>query len=87
MAFGNKVIGIVLTGYLAEQTKLLHETMWTTLRMFEERKNLLTTMSKEQTGATARLALERATSPDVHIKRIRMILMANDKGTTDDIPV
>ena len=72
---------------LAEQTKLLDETMWTALRMFEERKNLLTTMAKEQTGAIAKSALERAKSSDVHIKRIRMILMANDKATTDDSPV
>ncbi len=72
---------------LAEQTKLLNETMWTALRMFEERKNLLTTMAKEQTGAPAKSAVERAKSSDVHIKRIRMILMANDKGTSDDIPV
>jgi len=72
---------------LAEQTKKIEETMWTALRMFEERKNLLTTVAKESNGATARSALERAKLSDEHIKRIRTILMADDKGTKNDIPI
>jgi two-component system chemotaxis response regulator CheB len=72
---------------LAEQTAKIEETMWTALRMFEERKNLLTTLSKGQTGAALRSSLERAKLSQVHIDRIKAILSADDKGTTNDIPI
>jgi two-component system chemotaxis response regulator CheB len=72
---------------IAEQTGKIEETMWTALRMFEERKNLLTTMSKEQTGAASNSARERAALSQVHIDRIRAILSADDKGTRSDIPL
>lgn len=71
---------------LAEQTSKIEETMWTALRMFEERKNLLTTMSKEQKGTTATLSLERAKVSQTHIDRIRAILQADDTATTSDTP-
>lgn len=71
---------------LSEQTMKIEETMWTALRMFEERKNLLTTMAKDQKGATAKSAKERADLSQVHIDRIRAILLSDDKGTADDIP-
>jgi two-component system, chemotaxis family, protein-glutamate methylesterase/glutaminase len=71
---------------LAEQTKKIEETMWTALRMFEERKNLLTTFSKEQSGAQARSAAERAKLSQVHIDRIRTFLLADDKATKSDLP-
>ena len=71
---------------LAEQTMKIEETMWTALRMFEERKNLLTTIAREKSGATAKSALERAALSQVHIDRIRSILMADDKGTRMDVP-
>lgn len=70
---------------LAEQTKKIEETMWTALRMFEERKNLLTTMSKSKTGATAKSAMERANLSQVHIDRIRAILLSDDKETANYI--
>jgi two-component system chemotaxis response regulator CheB len=72
---------------LAEQTMKIEETMWVALRMFEERKNLLTTISKETKGATAKSAAERAASSNEHIKRIKAILKSTDKGTQDDVPV
>jgi len=72
---------------LAEQTMKIEETMWTALRMFEERKNLLTAMAKEQRGAQAKSAQERADMSQVHIERIKAILLADDKGTTNDMPV
>lgn len=72
---------------LAAQTGKIEETMWTALRMFEERRNLLTTMAKEQKGAIARSAAERAQLSQVHIDRIRTILKANDTGTNSDVPV
>lgn len=72
---------------LAEQNMKIEETMWTALRMFEERKNLLTTIAKQQSGASAKSALERAELSQVHINRIKAILLADDKGTTNDIPI
>ncbi|HEY4195891.1 MAG TPA: chemotaxis protein CheB [Mucilaginibacter sp.] len=71
---------------LAEQTKKIEETMWVALRMFEERKNLLTTIAADSAGALARNALERAEASQVHIGRIRSILTADDKGTSSDLP-
>ncbi|UKT63019.1 chemotaxis protein CheB [Pedobacter mucosus] len=72
---------------LAEQTMKIEETMWTALRMFEERKNLLTTIAKEQKGAMAKSSMERAELSQVHIDRIKAILLADDKGTTNDMPI
>jgi len=71
---------------LAEQTKKIEETMWTALRMFEERKNLLTTLAKDKSGAQARLAAERAKLSQIHIDRIRTFLLADDKATQSDLP-
>jgi two-component system chemotaxis response regulator CheB len=71
---------------LAEQTKKIEETMWTALRMFEERKNLLTTLAKDHSGAQARSAAERAKLSQVHIDRIRTFLLADDKATKSDLP-
>ncbi len=71
---------------LADQTMKIEETMWTALRMFEERKNLLATMANEQSGASAKSSLERASLSQVHIDRIRGILLADDKATSSDVP-
>lgn len=71
---------------LADQTMKIEETMWTALRMFEERKNLLITISKDNKGATSKSALERAKLSQVHIDRIRKILLADDKGSSGDVP-
>jgi two-component system chemotaxis response regulator CheB len=72
---------------LAAQNQKIEETMWIALRMFEERKNLLTTVANDQKGATSRLAGERATLSQVHIDRIRAILLADDKATKSDLPI
>ncbi|TDO77619.1 two-component system chemotaxis response regulator CheB [Flavobacterium chryseum] len=72
---------------LAEQTMKIEETMWTALRMFEERKNLLTTMAQDQKGAVAQSANERAKMSQVHIDRIRAILLSNDNSSATDSPV
>jgi len=71
---------------LAQQTNKIEETMWTALRMFEERKNLLTEMAENLRSGAAKSAQERAEMQQVHIDRIRAILMSNDKGTIEDIP-
>ncbi|WP_244228202.1 hypothetical protein [Mucilaginibacter kameinonensis] len=54
--------------------------------MFEERRNLLTTLAKGQTGASARSAEERAALSQAHIDSIRAILLADDKATKRDLP-
>jgi two-component system chemotaxis response regulator CheB len=72
---------------LAEQTEKIEETMWTALRMFEERKNLLTTIAKDQKGAMANSANERAKMSQVHIDRIRAILLVDDKSDISDSPI
>lgn len=72
---------------LAEQTEKIEETMWTALRMFEERKNLLTTIANGQKGAMAHSANERAKMSQVHIDRIRAILLTDDKSSISDSPI
>jgi two-component system chemotaxis response regulator CheB len=68
---------------LAEQTAKLEETLWVALRMFEERRNLLTTMSKRSSGAYSPSAAERAKDSEVHIERIRAMLKSSNKATPD----
>lgn len=72
---GHAFTGPVL---LAEQSGKIEETLWIALRMFEERRNLLVKMSKRHTGAQARSAAERARESDVHIDRIRAMLLTGD---------
>jgi two-component system chemotaxis response regulator CheB len=69
---------------LAEQTRKIEETMWTALRMFEERKNLLTEMGRGK-GAGSQSASERARMSQVHIDRIRAILKTTDNEGGDDV--
>lgn len=69
---------------LAEQTLKIEETMWVALRMFEERKNLLKTMGKDKHGNVSRSAIERTNSFEVHIDRIKSILLANDLERDDN---
>lgn len=71
---------------LAEQTNKIEETMWTALRMFEERKNLLTEMARGKKGAGTKAALERAENSQVHIDRIRAILKTAESESDDDMP-
>ena len=68
---------------LAEQTAKIEETLWVALRMFEERRNLLLTMSVSRGAAGGRSASERAAESEVHINRIRAILLSGDKATDD----
>jgi two-component system chemotaxis response regulator CheB len=64
---------------LAEQTEKIEETLWISLRMFEERKNLLNTMAA-QPGSGGSSTTERAKEADMHIERIRAILRAPGMG-------
>ena len=71
---------------LAAQTQKIEETMWIALRMFEERRNLFATIANDQTGITGKSAAERAKLSQVHIDRIRAILLADNKATKSDLP-
>ena len=71
---------------LADQTRKIEETMWTALRMFEERKNLLTEMARGEKGVGSKSALERAETSQTHIDRIRAILKTADNESGNDMP-
>lgn len=66
---------------LAEQTAKIEETLWVALRMFEERQNLLVTMDKSQGGKAPTSLSQRAKDSQVHIDRIRAMLMATSKDS------
>ena len=63
---------------LAVQSAKIEETLWTALRMFEERQNLMATMSARPDGKSASAFSERTKEAQVHIDRIRAMLKAND---------
>jgi len=63
---------------LAQQTERIEETLWVALRMFEERQNLLVTMSKNQGRLAPSSISQRAKDSQVHIDRIRAMLKATD---------
>jgi two-component system, chemotaxis family, protein-glutamate methylesterase/glutaminase len=63
---------------LAEQTAKIEETLWIALRMFEERRNLLTTMSERNGKGFLPSAGGRAKEAEVHIDRIRAMLRAGE---------
>lgn len=62
---------------LAVQSEKIEETLWTALRMFEERQNLMATMGMRSDGTSSRAMLERSKDAQVHIDRIRAMLKAN----------
>lgn len=68
---------------LSEQNKKIEETLWTALRMFEERKNLLHEIGKGKTIGS-KSALEKAHMSQVHVNRIRLMLKADDRDTMDE---
>jgi two-component system chemotaxis response regulator CheB len=70
---------------LASQSEKIEELLWVSLRMFEERKNLLTSMSK----ATAHRSLKRSSVQRLgetqgYIDRIRGMLLAPQSQTAED---
>ncbi len=66
---------------LAQQTVKIEETLWVALRMFEERQNLLVTMSKNAGEKPSSSISQRANDSQVHIERIRAMLKATDKDS------
>jgi len=63
---------------LTEQTAKIEETLWIALRMFEERRNLLTTMSDRNGRGFSSTAAARAKESEVHINRIRAMLKGDN---------
>jgi two-component system chemotaxis response regulator CheB len=61
---------------LASQSEKIEELLWISLRMFEERKNLLVSMTKSaRTAARKRLARVQAKETQGYIERIRGMLL------------
>ena len=69
---------------LAEQTAKIEETLWVALRMFEERQNLLVTMDKRQGSKASTSLSQRIKDYQVHIGRIRAMLMTTDKDSDNE---
>lgn len=64
---------------LASQAEKIEETLWISLRMFEERKNLLNTMAQTERGPRRKQGYtSRAAEAEVHIERIRAMLLARE---------
>ena len=63
---------------LIRQSDALENTLWTALRMMEERRNLLDKMAREELGKGWKLAadskMERARELKIHIDRLKEIL-------------
>lgn len=59
---------------LAAQQERIEETLWITLRMLEERRNLSAAMAKRTGVKRSALSEERARATDRHIARIREML-------------
>jgi two-component system, chemotaxis family, protein-glutamate methylesterase/glutaminase len=69
---------------LTSQTERIEETLWVSLRMFEERKNLLTNMAHQETAASRKRSYtEQAKATEIHIERIRAMLKAAPPQVTE----
>ncbi|MDB4996803.1 MAG: CheB methylesterase [Myxococcaceae bacterium] len=62
---------------LSEQSGKIEETLWITLRMLEERRNLLRAMRARGKSSPSR---EREQDTEVHIARIRSMLIAGGRA-------
>jgi two-component system chemotaxis response regulator CheB len=62
---------------LTSQTERIEETLWVSLRMFEERKNLLNNIARASGASLKRSYLEKVKESDLHIQRIREMLHAD----------
>ena len=67
---------------LESQSEKIEETLWVSLRMLEERRNLLNNMDQKKTASGKKDSYaDRAKETDVHIERIRDILLAREEAT------
>jgi two-component system chemotaxis response regulator CheB len=71
---------------LTIQSEKIEETLWVSLRMFEERKNLLNTMAQTKARLRGNFTYaQRARETEVHIERIRAMLLANGRKPPADL--
>lgn len=75
-----------VSALLASESEKIEETLWVSLRMFEERKNLLNNIAQQQTkgktqGKRKSPAAERARETQIHIERIKAMLLAQQSKT------
>jgi two-component system, chemotaxis family, protein-glutamate methylesterase/glutaminase len=62
---------------LTSQSEKIEETLWVSLRMFEERKNLLNNMANDERYPSARRSYStEAKETQIHIERIRAMLLS-----------
>ena len=65
---------------LTGQTEKIEETLWVSLRMFEEHKNLLKNMAEKSGGPNSKSSyLQRAKEAQVHVDRIRAMILTPEK--------
>lgn len=64
---------------VAAQSEKIEESLWVSLRMLEERRNLLNGMAEKATRARSKRSyVDRASETAVHIERIRDMLLARE---------
>jgi two-component system, chemotaxis family, protein-glutamate methylesterase/glutaminase len=70
---------------LTSQSEKIEETLWVSLRMFEERKNLLNNIAEQQSNVRRKSpAAQRAKETQVHIERIKAMLLAQQSKTWEE---
>ena len=70
---------------LVSQSERIEEILWISLRMFEERKNLLNSMAKTAGHRALKTSnLQRSREAQGYIDRIRSLLLAPQSETSDD---
>jgi two-component system chemotaxis response regulator CheB len=70
---------------LASQSEKIEEMLWISLRMFEERRNLLTSMAKTAGQQSVRRShLQRLGETQAYIDRIRAMLLAPHSQSAED---
>lgn len=69
---------------LVAQTEKMEETLWSALRMFEERKNLLDRLADRMPDSQTESFSERAEESEIHIQRIRAMLKASTEAVSDE---
>jgi two-component system, chemotaxis family, protein-glutamate methylesterase/glutaminase len=70
---------------LASQSEKIEEMLWISLRMFEERKNLLTSMAKTAVHRSVKSStVQRLRQTEGYISRIRGMLLSPQSHSADD---
>jgi two-component system chemotaxis response regulator CheB len=74
-----------VSSLLTSQSEKIEETLWVSLRMFEERKNLLNDIAQQQTKVKGKSpAAQRAKETQIHIERIKAMLLAQQSKTWEE---